>query len=111
MFLINGMKATLRQFNRKPNTNAYDDQNYQDIIIKCCPYDIAQGIRFGIYSHPEAKGYYMVRRWVDVQEGDQIIFIGNHVSNKNVDTKKHTILEVDEAWIFNRIEYKVIQVK
>lgn len=114
MFLINGMKANLRQFNRKPNDNVYDDQNYRDIEIKCCPYDIRQGIRFGIYSHPEAKGYYMVRRWVDVQEGDQITFIGNYnncKSNNNVDSKKHTILEVDEAWIFNRVEFKVIQVK
>ena len=53
----------------------------------------------------------MVRRWVDVKEGDQITFIGNYVKQDNVDTKKHTILKVDEAWIFNRIEYKVIQVK
>ena len=116
MFLINGMKATLRQFNRpsddsQPNNNVYDDRDYKDIIIKCCPYDITQGVAFGIYTHPEATGYYMVRRWVDVREGDQITFIGNYVKQDTVDTKKHTILKVDEAWIFNRIEYKVIQVK
>ena len=39
MFLINGMKATLRQFNRpsddsQPNDNVYDDQNYKDIIME-----------------------------------------------------------------------------
>ena len=40
MFLIRGQKAILRQFNRTDNTNVFDDQNYQDIPIKCCPYDI-----------------------------------------------------------------------
>lgn len=111
MFLTNGFKATLRQFNRKPNNNPYDDQCYDDILIKCIPYDIAQGISFGIYTHPEATGYYMVRRWVDVREGDQITFIGNYNKANADETKKHTILKVDEAWIFNRVEYKVIAVK
>ena len=113
MFLINGMKATLRQFNRpsddsQPNDNVYDDQNYKDIIIKCCPYDIAQGVAFGIYSHPEATGYYMVRRWVDVKEGDQIIFLGNRGI---IEERVHTILEVKDEWLFNRVENKILAVK
>ena len=39
MFLVNGMKAKLRQFNRNEDNNVFDDQNYKDIYIKCCPYN------------------------------------------------------------------------
>ena len=91
MFLINGQKAVLRQFNRDENNDVFDDQNYKDIVIKCCPYDISQGIRYSIYTVPEAKGYYQVSRFADVSEGDQIIF-------KN---QVHTILNVQDNWFFN----------
>lgn len=106
MFLVNGMKAKLRQFNRKPNDNKYDDQQYKEITIKCCPYDIDQGIQFGVYSVPEATGYYQVPRWVDVREGDQIIFLG-----KYSDGIVHTILKVQDEWLFNRVENYVLAVK
>lgn len=106
MFLVNGMKAKLRQFNRKPNNNEYDDQQYKEITIKCCPYDIDQGIQFGVYSVPEATGYYQVPRWVDVREGDQIIFLG-----KYSDGIVHTILKVEDEWYFNRVENYVLAVK
>lgn len=106
MFLMNGMKAKLRQFNRKPNNELYDDQQYEEITIKCCPYDIDQGIQFGVYSVPEAIGYYQVPRWVDVREGDQIIFLGKY-SNGIV----HTILKVQDEWLFNRVENYVLAVK
>lgn len=101
MFLVNGMKATLRQFNREENDNVFDDTNYKEVPIKLCPYDVEGAIRFGIYTVPEATGYYQVHRWVDVRAGDQIIF------NNQV----HTILKVQEGWIYNRIENKVLAVK
>lgn len=106
MFLINGIKADLRQFNRSTNNNVYDDQQYTTITIKCCPYDIAQGIRFGIYSVPEATGYYQVPRTIDVREGDQLIF-----KEKDSDEIVHTILKVQDNWLFNRIENKILAVK
>src|SRR5574344_1074427 len=106
MFLINGMKATLTHFNRDSNTNAYDDQQFTAITIKCCPYDIAQGVRFGIYTVPEATGYYQVPANTDVREGDQLLFLG-----KNTDNVTHTILKVQDNWLFNRVENKILAVK
>lgn len=110
MFLVNGMRATLRQFNRLPNNNVYDDQNFQDVLIKCCPYDIAQGVKFGIYTVPEATGYYQVNRFVDVREGDQIIFESPN-SDPTFENQVHTILKVQDEWLFNRIENKILAVK
>ena len=106
MFLVNGIKATLRQFNRSNNDSVYDDQNYKEITIKCCPYDVDQAVRFGIYTVPEATGYYQVPRWVDVREGDQIILQGKY-SNGIV----HTVLKVQDEWLFNRVENYIIAVK
>ena len=106
MFLVSGIKATLRQFNRIDNDSVYDDQNYKETTIKCCPYNVDQAIRFGIYTVPEATGYYQVPRWVDVREGDQIILQGKY-SNGIV----HTILKVQDEWIFNRVENYIIAVK
>ena len=94
MFVINGIKATLRQFNRTEDNNPYDDQNYKDVPIKCCPYDVDQAVRFGVYTIPEATGFYQVPRWVDIREGDQIL-IGNHID---------TVLKIQDEWLFNRIE-------
>lgn len=110
MFAINGIKCTLRQFNREDSNNLYDDQEYKDTPIKVCPYDVDQAIRFGIYTIPEATGYYQLPARVgiteiDVREGDQIIF----------KTKKrevvHTILKVQDEWCFNRIENYICAVK
>lgn len=106
MFLVSGIKATLRQFNRTDNDSVYDDQNYKETTIKCCPYNVDQAIRFGIYTVPEATGYYQVPRWVDVREGDQIILQGKY-SNGIV----HTVLKVQDEWIFNRVENYIIAVK
>lgn len=112
MFLVNGMKAQLRQFNRTENNSPFDDQNDQTILIKCCPYDISQGIRFGIYTVPEAKGYYQVPRQVDIRQGDQLIFIGkNNINTPTFKQEVHTILDVQDNWIFNRVENKIIAVK
>ncbi len=104
MYLINGMKATLRQFNRTESNNPYDDTNYKETTIKCCPYDVDQAVRFEIYTIPEATGYYQIPRTVDIREGDQIIF---HNDRRIV----HTILKVQDEWIFNRIENYIVAVK
>ena len=101
MFLVNGLKAKLRQFNRNENNNPYDDQNYQDKEIKCCPYDIDQAISFGIYTVPEATGYFIIKSKVDVREGDQLIF-------KN---QEFTILKVQDNWLWNKVANISIAVK
>lgn len=106
MFLVNGMKATLRQFNREENDNVFDDTNYKETTIKVCPYDCESSINFGIYTHPEATGYYQVHRWADVKPGDQIIYLGKYADNK-----VHTVLKVQDNWIYNRVENKIIVVK
>lgn len=109
MFLINGMKATLRQFNREEDNAVFDDQNYRDITIKCCPFDVDSSINFGVYTHPEATGYYQVPNWVDVKEGDQIQFLGKFGNESDNDF--HTILKVSDGYLFNNIENYIIAVK
>jgi hypothetical protein len=100
MFLTNGIKAELIQFNR--NTSSYyDDQDKQSIEIKVIPYNADQTISFGNYSVPEATGYFILRRDVDVKEGDQLIFKG----------RTYTILKVMDNWLYNRIENIGVAVK
>lgn len=101
MFLVNGLKATLIQYNRNSDNSIYDDQDKQEISIKLCPYDISDGIKFGLYTVPEATGYFQVARNTDVLEGDQIIF----------NNETYTILKVQDNWIFNRVENKILAVK
>ena len=112
MFLVNGMRATLRKFNRTAENVPYDDQNYIEVPIKVCPYDISQGINFGIYTVPEATGYYQVKRTEDVRQGDQLIFLGrNEPDDETVDNQVHTVLNVQDNWLFNRVENKIVAVK
>lgn len=101
MFLVNGHKAKLIQFNRNGKSLAYDDEDKQSIEIKIIPYNADDSINFGTYSVPEATGYFMIRRNVDVKEGDQIEY----------NNRIYTILKVAEKWIYNRIEYKLVYVK
>ena len=101
MFLTNAFDAELIQFNRNGTSLAYDDEDTQKVNIKIIPYNADDSISFGTYTEPEATGSFMVRREVDVKEGDQIVF-------KN---KTYTIVKLAEKWIFNRIEYKVVFVK
>lgn len=111
MFLVNGMKATLRLFDRVPNTGVYDDQNFTTKTIKVCPYDIAQGIKFGIYTVPGATGYYTVKRTEDIREGDQIIFINGLTDSGDIKNQVHTVLKVQDNWLFNRVENKIVAVQ
>lgn len=106
MFLVNGFKATLRQYNREEDNSIFDDTNYKEVTIKCCPYDTDTKINFDIYTTREATGFYQVPRWVDVRVGDQIKLLGKYSDNEF-----HTILDVKDEWIFNRVENKVIVVK
>ena len=100
MFLVNGIKAKLIQNNRN-DSQVYDDEDSKIINIKVCPYDVEHSIKYGINTIPEATGYFQAQRWVDVKEGDQLIYKG----------KTYTILKVEESWIYNRIENKVLVVK
>ena len=111
MILVNSQKAILRQFNRDEEESYFDDQNYKDVVIKVVPYKVEQAIRFGIYTIPEARGYYLVNRNVDIKEGDQIMFIGKFINKRSQDNKIHTVLKVEDEWTFNRVEYKMAIVK
>lgn len=108
MFLINGMKATLKQYNRTDSDEIFDDTNYRVTSIRCCPYDKDDKIVFSEYTVNEATGYYQVSKDVDVRVGDQIKFDGAYNS---VPDEFHTVLEVRDEWIFNHIENKVVAVK
>lgn len=101
MFIVNGINAQLIQFNRNNKNSIYDDQDQQTVSIKVCPYDMSDAIKFGLYTVPEAKGYFQVKRNVDVEEGDQIVFNG----------KNYTVLNVQDNWLFNRVENKILAVK
>lgn len=86
---------------QKRSNGIYDDETTKEINIKLCPYDIKDAIRFGIYSVPEATGYFQVKKNLDCKEGDQVIF----------QDKTYTILRVDDCYLFNKVENKIIQVK
>lgn len=92
MFNVNGMKATLIQNNRG-ESSVYDDQDKRQVSIKVCPYNVDQAVRFGVYTVPEAKGYFIVKNKVDVREGDEVILKG----------RKYVVLEVQDNWIWNKI--------
>lgn len=101
MFLVNGKKATLIQYNRNNKKDIYDDEDTQTTQIVLCPYNQDISVSFGTYSVPDATGYFILKRCVDVKEGDQIEFNG----------KTFTILDVRDNWIFNRIESFTVAVK
>lgn len=101
MVLTNLMKATLYQYNRKDDDNPYDDMNVREKKVRVCPYSVDVRQNFGIYSHPEATGYYIVKDCVDIRIGDQLEFGG----------QRFTILEVKDNWIWNKIANITIAVK
>lgn len=101
MFNVNGMNAKLIQYNRTEDNSIYDDKNMQEVDIVVCPYNVDQAERVGIYTIPEAKGYFIVKNFVDVKEGDQLIF---------KDTT-YTILQVNDNWIWNKLANISIAVK
>jgi predicted nucleotide-binding protein (sugar kinase/HSP70/actin superfamily) len=101
MFLTNQMKAQLIRKNR--NTDfVYDDEDKEEAInLDVIPYNIDQAIRYGLYTVPEATGYFILRRQTDIKEGDQILFAN----------RQYSVLKVMDRWIFNRIESIEVAVK
>lgn len=95
------MKAKLIQHNRNGRSLAYDDEDKTIVDIKVIPYNVDDEVSFGTYTEPQAIGYFMIRRNVDVKEGDEIEF--NH--------NTYSIVKLADKWIYNRIEYKVAHVK
>lgn len=100
MFNVNGMKAVLIQNNRN-ESEYYDDQDKQKKNIKVCPYNVDQAIKFGIDTIPEATGYFIVKRNVDVKEGDQLSFYG----------KTYSVIKVADDFLWNKLANIVIAVK
>lgn len=100
MFNVNGMKATLIQNNRN-QSSVYDDQDKQTVQIKVCPYNVDQSVKFGIYTVPEATGYFIVKANTPVEEGDQLVIGG----------RTYSILKVQDDWIWNKVANIILAVK
>ena len=105
MILMNTQKATLIKRNRL-NSGIFDDEDMQISTIKVVPYTVDIAVRFGAYTIPEATGYFQVGRSVDIQ------FVGKFL-NTDLDLTKRTlsVIKVEDAWLFNRVEYKWVAVK
>lgn len=101
MYNVNGMNATLIQYNRNDSESIYDDKDTQTIDIVVCPYSVDQAIRYGIYTIPEASGYFIIKNDVDARKGDQLEFKGH----------TYTILDVKDNWIWNKLANISIAVK
>lgn len=101
MVLTNFMKGFLYQYNRNNDNNLYDDEDIKKIPIKLCPYNQDNKVKFGVYTYPEATGYFIVKGDVDIKQGDEVEFRGD----------RHTVLEVKDNWIFNKIVNITILVK
>ena len=101
MYNVNGKIATLIQYNRNDEESIYDDEDKKELDIVVCPYNVDQAVRFGIYTMPEATGYFIIKSKVDVREGDQIIF----------NNQEYTILKVQDNWIWNKLANISIAVK
>lgn len=100
MFNVNGFPAVLVKNNRN-TSSVYDDQDKTEEDVVCCPYNVDQAVRFGLYTTPEAKGCFILKNSVDVKEGDQLI-IGDHT---------YSIIEVHDNWIWNKIANYTVAVK
>ena len=100
MVLTNLMDGFLYQYNRESD-DVYDDNVESIIPIKLCPYNQDLKVNFGVYTNPEATGYFIVKGNVDVRIGDVVEFRG----------ERHTVLEIKDNWIFNKIVNITILIK
>lgn len=100
MYNVNGMSGVLIKNNRN-TSSVYDDQDKTEVNIVVCPYNVDQSVNFGMYTVPEATGYYILKNCVDVKEGDQIRFNG----------RLYSILKVQDNWIWNKIANFTVAVK
>ena len=111
MILMNTQKATLIKRNRG-SSGVFDDEDMQISTIKVVPYTVDIAVRFGAYTIPEATGYFQVGRSVDIKEGDQIQFVGKFLNTEKKKKKRTlSVIKVEDAWLFNRVEYKWVAVK
>lgn len=95
MYLFNPKKAQWIAKNRDTNETEYDDEDFEEAVeIDVIPYNVDQAIRYGIYTVPEATGYFIIRSKVSIREGDEIIFNG----------RQYSVMKVIDNWIFNQIE-------
>ncbi len=92
MFNVNGMAATLIQNNRG-TSGIYDDQDKTEVEIVVAPYNVDQAVKFGVYTIPEAKGYFIVKAGTDIKEGDEIVF----------QNRTYSVLQVNDNWLWNKI--------
>jgi hypothetical protein len=101
MYLFNPKKAQLIRKNR--NTDyVYDDEDVEETIsLDVIPYNVDQAIRYGIYTVPEATGYFIIRHSIDIREGDMITF----------NNRQYSVLKVIDNWVFNKIESIEVAVK
>lgn len=100
MFNVNGIPAVLVKNNRNIS-QYYDDQDKQKENIVACPYNVDITDRFGMYTVPEAEGFFILKNCVDVKEGDELIMRGRTFS----------ILKVKDNWIWNKIVNFTVAVK
>ena len=100
MFNVNGMKATLIQNNRN-ESSYYDDDDKQEVQIKVCPYNIDEAVRFGIYTIPEATGYFIVKRNTPVREGDQL----------RIGDRSFSIIKIQDELIWNKVANLILAVR
>lgn len=100
MFNMNGIPAVLIQNNRN-QSSYYDDQDKQEVNIVACPFNVDQTVQFGMYTVPEATGYFILKNCVNAKEGDQIIVGGRTFS----------ILHVKDNWIWNKLANVTVAVK
>lgn len=100
MYNVNGIDAVLIKNNRN-KSSYYDDQDKEYEEIVACPYNTDMTDRFGMYTVPEAEGYFILKHCVDVKEGDQLIMGGRTFS----------ILKVKDNWIWNKIVNYTVAVK
>lgn len=102
MYLFNPKKAQLIMKNRSSQDFVYDDEDVsQGTTIDVIPYNVDQAINYGIYTVPEATGYFIIRNKVDIREGDMITF----------NNRQYSVLKVHDTWVFNKIESIEVAVK
>lgn len=101
MYLMNPKKAQLIRKNRSTGFVYDDEDKLPSIEIDLIPYNINQSINYGIDTDPQASGYFIVRWFTDIKEGDQIIYEG----------RKYSVITVKNNWIFNKVESIEVMVK
>ena len=102
MYLFNPKKAEWIAKNRDTINTEYDDEDVNiSKTIDVIPFNVDQAIQYGIYTVPEATGYFIIRKKVNIREGDQIVF----------NDRQYSVLKVVDEWIFNSLESIEVVVK